>query len=1133
MAIKSRKMFSDNAERIYGELKEETGKIAALKEESDSEESTFRFVKIATVFALTVIFAAAVLLIFGNLPASGGGAEAPAVLLSEIMPFSSACPNADGLFFDYIELYNGSDTKADISGFRLDSTASKFGFVFGGDTVIPAYGYLTVSCDGKNSAHGEKAVYAPFSISASGGETITLASPSGAVVDSVSTVGLSKGEAMIRTKSAGWKTFSVGTPGFENSPAGRNAYIDSLREMRGLSITELMPKNISSVKTNDAERYDWIEITNTSGETIDLGGYHISDDPSELCGYVLPSVTIPPNGCVLLFASKLAKYEDGEIHTNFSLSCGGETLFLMNPQGRLDSVVEYPSLPDNYSFAYKDGGYAISAISSPGSIDTEQPENTYDGLKISEIMPENTAGITDGNGDFSDWIEIYNDSANDIDLSDCWLSADRTNVFGWKFPETIIKSGGRLLIFASGKSADKGSELHADFRLSSQSGIVTLTSPDGHEIDSVSYDSSRPDRSLVKTANGTESAAYQTPGFENSKDGYIAYQETLAAGSPLIISEAMTANDTVLRQPFGRYFDWIEIKNVGDKPVRLSDYYLSDDYKDSKMWQMPDTTIEPGSYRVFLCPGDEKLNSKKYALTNFSLDSETETVFIFDKDAKLCDRILLCDIPPNVSAGRMDGQNGLFLFSEPTPGAKNAGGVRTVSEAPYSTTAAGGYETPSLTIPLFSDGDIYYTTDGSRPDKGSKKYAGPITITESTVIRAIAYSKGQLKSGVTTLSFFLNEGNTLPILSLCADPSDIWSAKSGIYSQNNVFKPWEKDAHLEFFDSGGKGFSIDCGLRLYGGGTRKVSSKKSFQVRFRSVYGKSSLVYNMFEGDDTVEFKSLVLRAGQDARHTVFRDEIFSSIAVEEAPHLIAQHSRFCLLYINGKFFGIYCIKDRLGDDYYASHYNVSTGSVEVINGPVRKNTSLYALMSYVSHHDMRKKENYEYVKSKIDLESLVDWYIFEACSGNNDISGNVRYMRSSEGDGKWRVVLHDLDFALRWPINNFRWLYNNSNQHSKLLKGLIKNPEFKDMFLTRFGYLLNNVFTEDKLQARIDCFAAQLRGDIARERRKWHSNLTFDQALKIMENVLHKYDYKGRIIRSVCQTLKLNSAERIKYFGA
>ncbi len=1091
-----------------------------------------RRTKMLSILLLIVLLAVISYILFSH-TLTVGSSYNTAVRINEIMSYSSSCPNADGMFCDYIELYNDSDADMDISGFRLKSSSAYSGFVFGNDTVIPARGYLVVSCGGRKSVKGDRSLYAPFAISSAGGEQIMLTDPLGQTIDKVFTAGLEKNGAMIRLGNGGWDTFSAGTPGFENSDFGRAAYMDSIRTEEGLVISELMAKNISGIAAKDGGRYDWIEITNTSDTRIDLKGRRISDDPSQLSGYVLPSVELGPGECAVLFASKLSKNEDGEIHTDFALSNDGETLFLTSPEGRLESAVEYPALKDNYSYMLKDGEYVISAFSSPGSPDTEPSENAFEGLKISELMPANREGYIDIGGSFADWIELSNDSSEDISLSGCWLSADPSDPFGWQIPDVTIETGECLVICAYGDDAEEADGLRADFKLPSDSGSVSLVSPAGLVIDSAAYTSSQPGRSLVRKQGGFESTAHPTPGFPNGSDGFIAYQQSLAVSSPLQISEAMTANDSVLRQAFGRYFDWVEIKNAGETPLRLSDYYLSDDYDSKTMWRMPDITLAPGSYKVFMCSGDEKL-SGKYAHTNFSLNSETETLFIFDNDGKACDRILLCDIPANVSAGRMDGQNGFFLFLRPTPNNKNTGGVRAVSAAPYSTAAAGEYNAASLTIPLFSDGDIYYTTDGSAPDQASKKYTNPITITKSTVIRAVSYSAGSLKSNVTTLSFFLNEGNTLPIMSLSADPSDLWSAKNGIYQAEKAFRNWEKDAHLEFFDPNGKGFSIDCGLSLFGGGTRVVSAKKSFQVRFRSVYGEKSLVYDMFEGSDVNEFKSLVLRAGQDTKHTIIRDEIFPSFALEESPTLLAQNFRYCLLFINGKFFGIYCLKERLGDDYYASHFNVPIESVEVVKGPVKRDTGIYALMSFASTHDMKDEENYAYIESKIDLDSLIDWYIFEACSGNNDITGNVRYIRSSEGDGKWRFALFDTEFALRWPINDFEWVYGSGKQHAKLLRGLIKNPEFKDRFLSRFGYLLNNVFTEEKLQARIDKLSGQLLGDIVRERKKWHSGYkTYGEGLQRMYNVLHRYDYKGRIVKSVSKALRLSAEERKKYFGA
>ena len=715
---------------------------------------TRRTAIILSIPALILIVAIASYYAFGYIPAAGGGFMQSAVRLNEIMPSSSACPNDDGIFCDYIELYNDSDHEADISGFQLSDNELTSGLLFGNHTVIPAHGYLVVSCTSEGNGHGGNAVYAPFSISRDGGEKVILKNSLGITIDSVVTTELSKSEAMVRTGNGQWEHFSLGTPGFENNTAGRAAYIESLHKDNGLVITELMAKNISGPAANNGERYDWVELTNFSDTVIDLDGYHLSDDPSSLAGYALPTRELLPNECVLLFASNLTNSRDGEIHTDFSLSSDGETLFLTSPGGKLVSLVEYPPIPDNNTFMLKDGVYAVSAFSSPGSTDTEPAENAYEGLIISELMPVNTASIMDSNGNFSDWLELANNSSKEINLAGCWLSIDPSNPFGWQFPDVTIISGEYLLAFASGKKTDGSGEPHVDFKLPSSSGTLTLVSPNGYVIDSVSYTSPQSDRSLIRTSSGLENTPFSTPRFSNGTDGYTAYQESLAVVSPLILSEAMTTNDIVLPQAYGRYFDWIEIKNAGETPIQLSDYYLSDDIDNKAMWRLPELTLEPGSYKVFICSGDEALTTSRYTHTNFSLNAETETLFIFDQEGRWIDRLLLCDIPANVSAGRMDGQNGLFLFADPTPGTQNTGGVRAVSEAPYSTTAAGVYETDSIAVPLYADGDIYYTTDGSRPDERSKKYTAPIAITESTVIRAVAYNAGSMQSSTTTLSFF-------------------------------------------------------------------------------------------------------------------------------------------------------------------------------------------------------------------------------------------------------------------------------------------------------------------------------------------------------------------------------------------
>ena len=88
---------------------------------------------------------------------------------------------------------------------------------------------------------------------------------------------------------------------------------------------------------------------------------------------------------------------------------------------------------------------------------------------ISEFMEKNRAVLRDEDGDFSDWIELYNQSGETVSLTG-WTVSDKENKKGWTLPETRLEPGQRLLIFASGKDR-QGQQLHTDFSLAGDEGV--------------------------------------------------------------------------------------------------------------------------------------------------------------------------------------------------------------------------------------------------------------------------------------------------------------------------------------------------------------------------------------------------------------------------------------------------------------------------------------------------------------------------------------------------------------------------------------------------------------------------------------------------------------------------------------
>jgi hypothetical protein len=206
----------------------------------------------------------------------------------------------------------------------------------------------------------------------------------------------------------------------------------------------------------------------------------------------------------------------------------------------------------------------------------------------------------------------------------------------------------------------------------------------------------------------------------------------------------------------------------------------------------------------------------------------------------------------------MDGKKGFVYFASPTPGDNNKDGKRLIADAPVTLTSPGAHNgVEKLSVTLMGQGNIYYTLDGSLPNKNSKLYTEPIILEKTSVVRTYCVNEGMIDSESVSYSFFLNEGHSLPIVSLSLDPSDLWDYNTGIYVMGpgasnvspyrgaNFYKDWEKAGNVSFYEADGSGFSLNCGVKIFGN-TGRALDKKSFQVKFKQEYGEGKLCYNLF-----------------------------------------------------------------------------------------------------------------------------------------------------------------------------------------------------------------------------------------------------------------------------------------------
>lgn len=762
---------------------------------------------------------------------------------------------------------------------------------------------------------------------------------------------------------------------------------------------------------------------------------------------------------------------------------------------------------------------------------TLSPEERSRGLGqvvISEFMEKNRAVLRDEDGDFSDWIELYNQSGEAVSLAG-WNISDKESKLGWLLPELMLEPGQRLLLFASGKDR-QGEQLHTDFALSGEEGVY-LRNEHGTLLSSALCGDCEADVAMALQADGSyEKSLCPTPGYENSKAGYGAFQESLSSESPLVINEVVVFNRSTLPQK-DAYYDWVELKNVSSQPVLLSDYCLSDDRDDPVQFRLPEQELQPGELWVVFCTKEQPALPSAVS-TGFGLDDGNEQLYLSDNQGQLLDFVSLRDIPYNASYGRQEGETGWFYFASASPGEDNTGGCRTVAEKPVSLTKDGVYNgVEGVTVELSATGSIRYTTDGSAPTADSLEYTGPIFVDRTTVIRAVNLEEGALPSRTLSLSFILNENHSLPVLSLLTDSP--W-AFDMMY--NGRQKGIELPASLSLYD-GGEGFTIGCGVSM-NGETSLVLPKKNMAVRFRDAYGQATLNYDIYGGGVT-EFTNLLLRSGQDFPRAIIRNELCQELCAQATDKVVNQRSEYCVLYINGVYSGIYSLKEKTNEQLYASLAGVSRDSVTVMEANVPLDSEFYQeVVAFCQFNDMSLPENYQHFCDMFDVDSLIDWLILEGYCANTDVSsGNVRYCRSTENDGKWRLMFYDLDATFSEVgsvyLNLMSEYAQQNRQVSFFIVPLMANEEFQDRFLTRAAELMGSVLTVENVFTQMDRLCAIVRPEVERDYGRFNrTEEDWDLALEEIRRLLVNHDWQKLNIDNLCGLFDLDESQREHYFG-
>ena len=603
-----------------------------------------------------------------------------------------------------------------------------------------------------------------------------------------------------------------------------------------------------------------------------------------------------------------------------------------------------------------------------------------------------------------------------------------------------------------------------------------------------------------------------------------------AASPGVLITEVLAANTHTVADDQGRYPDWIELHNPTDRPITLAGYTLSDDPDAPVKWSLPAATLAPGDFLVIWASGLDQVTPDGWH-TSFRLSRGGEYVGLFGPDGQVVDEVTFGAQEADVSLGRLGTVSDQWVaFSIPTPAAANTTWHRLLAPAdapPVEVTPGSGRFAGPVTVQLAAplpDSTVYYTLDGSDPTVGGEAYTAPLEVPQTTVLRAVALDDGMPVSAVTTATYLVGESTRLPVLSLVTDPAHLWDEQHGIHvNAEERGRDAERPVTVDWLSPEGElGFSVRAGLRIHGNISRLRVPKRSFRLYFRGDYGPTELAYPLFGSEPVTDqsrttpgpiraalagqdqtYDRLVLRAGVDdgwlwpcedrpgcyREHAVFlRDQLVRGL--HAAMGQVAPRGRWVALYLNGAYWGLYNLTERVDDTFLTAHFDASTWYAHSKSGELVPGSAdrWYRFAGWLASADLRATTQYERAVKYFDIENFTGYYLLNIWARNTDWPHNNWVVaRPREGpDTRWRFIVWDAESTFERDEDTFERVVLDKGRLGKMLASLLQNAQYRTYFAAQVERHLAGALDTASVRERLDALAAELRPEMAAEAARW-----------------------------------------------
>ncbi len=691
-----------------------------------------------------------------------------------------------------------------------------------------------------------------------------------------------------------------------------------------------------------------------------------------------------------------------------------------------------------------------------------------DSVRINEVMASNGVTIADEDGDFEDWIELYNYGEGPVDLSDWGLSDSYGDPFKWAFPEgTVLEGGDYLIVWASGKDRnDPASELHANYSIAAAGEEVILSRTDGIRVDELEPTSIPRDVSIGRVEGKGDAWFFfevPTPGAVNDSTAYAGLLDppdfSHDAGfypEPFDLSLEAPGEVTVLYTLDGSEPDWRNVSGT---------FYV---YKN----EYPRAT------------GETKLGPE--------LETEVSS-YVYESPLPIAD--------PTSEPNRISGINTEFTASTPEP----VGDVFKGAVVRARAVADGMMPSPVVTRTFFVHPEM------------EERYGLPVISIVADGPGLFGYEEGLYVPGETADQWRLE------------NPDVNWRPdRPANYTQRGP--KWERRASLEVFSpQGDLWIAQHVGLRIHGGFSR-ANRVKSLRLYARVGYGADTFDFPLFEslekrgrpGESLDSFRRLMLRNSGGFRNwerSYYRDAFLQSLVSHVQLDSMAYQP--AIHFINGEFWGLINIRERNDDVYLADHYGMDREDIAILTtgleggfavdtGGEEDLQQFLEIVDFAESHDLSDSAHLAWIEERVDTFNLALIYAVQIYINNRDWpdNNNDLWRKRTAGyepgaptghDGRWRFLLYDLDFGFHgWSIDRPQWGFDyDGNNLERLLhlpdgayrigtvaahpvnrlfrEMVLANDDYRDTFINVLADQINSSFRVDRVLEMLDTFEARI----------------------------------------------------------